>query len=854
MNTDRIQKSLESIFQDSARWSHSGRRVVFWYDPDQQFTNTFNELHLESVEKLQLADTPFTTKYRLLIQQPTQNFLLYLPFPEPVPQDNWLLDIQKSGLTFSADPAALIYADLGLRQRRLENVIRERLKFFSNRKRRDAILAMRISPDSDERELLLAMFSVIVGLKVPDAGIVIRRVLMSGLLESDNSLWTDIERFVGASDFWELVQEHTDFPNQNPSLNKLFVQLIITHFEKSLHGAIPQQLENQVITPGQRAYAFIDQWMRDQQDSQHWKRLSNLVGDELNIFDKIQDLQPEVLFEAASFEDVDKVLIRRCVQVLRSQIGEQTLDLSNWRTLLSARRTLTWFSKYEVIYQALDAAITLLELTQKHKESFHQPAPVLFKAYASDLHQFDQAYRHFIVASDVPLGDILKGDFIRDIENLYTQWFLDKLGSAWSDALGEKWELVGVLSQTRFFGNNVQPILGRNERERVFVIISDALRYEVAKELEEVIKKELRGETNIEAQFGVLPSITRLGMAALLPHKKLELIPSSDDVTLDGLSTKGSLARQKVLTQNSHVEATVINASDLLSMNVEEGRNAVQNYRLVYIYHNVIDARGDKAQSEREVFNACEQAINELLRLVKRICNSLNGTNVIITADHGFLYQRRSIQEADKRPIPNSEAVLESKRRYLLTKERIHEPGLLNFSLPYVENILAVVPRGTLRFAVQGAGAQFVHGGASLQEICVPVITYHHQRATKGDDALARKVGVQISVRERRVTNNRFSLTLVQTDAIEGRWRSRQVTVALYDIQTNKPITDVKKIELNSISPYPSERENIVRLTIAASSPPTRALLIVRDADDESELLRENWTISLGITNDFGDF
>jgi hypothetical protein len=125
-----------------------------------------------------------------------------------------------------------------------------------------------------------------------------------------------------------------------------------------------------------------------------------------------------------------------------------------------------------------------------------------------------------------------------------------------------------------------------------------------------------------------------------------------------------------------------------------------------------------------------------------------------------------------------------------------------------------VVPRGTLRFAVQGAWAQFVHGGASLQEICVPVITYHHQRATKGDDALARKVGVQISVRERRVTNNRFSLTLVQTDAIEGRWRSRQVTVALYDIQTNKPITDVKKIELNSSSPNPSERENIVRLTI----------------------------------------
>ena len=111
MNTTRIQNTLETLFQDSARWLHPGRRVVFWYDPEQQFTSSFNELQLEGVEKLQLADTAFTVKYHLLVEQPNQTFLLYAPFAEPAPQENWLLDIQKSGLTFSADPAALIYAD-----------------------------------------------------------------------------------------------------------------------------------------------------------------------------------------------------------------------------------------------------------------------------------------------------------------------------------------------------------------------------------------------------------------------------------------------------------------------------------------------------------------------------------------------------------------------------------------------------------------------------------------------------------------------------------------------------------------------------------------------------------------------
>ncbi len=116
--------------------------MVFWYDPDQQFQETFAELQLEDIEKLQLDDTPFTIKYRLLIQQPNQAFLLYAPFPEPAPQSNWLLDIQHRSLTFSADRAALIFADLGLRQRNLESVIRQYLKFFDSRKRTETLQAM----------------------------------------------------------------------------------------------------------------------------------------------------------------------------------------------------------------------------------------------------------------------------------------------------------------------------------------------------------------------------------------------------------------------------------------------------------------------------------------------------------------------------------------------------------------------------------------------------------------------------------------------------------------------------------------------------------------------------------------
>ena len=91
------------------------------------------------------------------------------------------------------------------------------------------------------------------------------------------------------------------------------------------------------------------------------------------------------------------------------------------------------------------------------------------------------------------------------------------------------WQVAGVLSQADFFKQNITPLLERNDREKVFIIISDALRYEVASELKEEIEKDLRGETLLAPQFGVLPSITRLGMAALLPGNHLELIPNSKE-------------------------------------------------------------------------------------------------------------------------------------------------------------------------------------------------------------------------------------------------------------------------------------------------------------------------------------
>jgi uncharacterized protein (TIGR02687 family) len=849
MNTDRIQTTLQQRFQNDSLWPHPHRRLIFWYDADRQFQDTFNELDIPNVAKLTLGDTPFTTKYHLLIEAPQQNFLLYAPFPEPDPQANWLLDLQKSGLPFSADRAALLHADLGLKERHLEATIRQHLKFFDSKKRTEALAAMELT-DTNESGLKLAMLSVLAGLKVPNPDRLIRQVLIGGLLEPENSLWIEIQKFVSASAFWQLVTAHLSFQDPSPTLYKLMSRLLITHLDTSLHGTLPITLESQVILPGQRAYAFIDQWMRDREDIVACQKLSAQIGAELDIFPKLEPLPPDSLQDAATFEDIDIAIVRQCVTELRARAG----DLKRWHTIIQKRRSLVWFSGYQTTYDALVAAIDLVELQRKYTLGFRQPAAQIFTAYTTDLYQFDRAYRHFIVASDKAKPILREQKLIEEIENIYVHWFLDKLGEAWSDALSKDWHIPSIPCQTTFYRSNISPILSRSEDKKVFVIISDALRYEVASELTQVIEKELRGEIKLTAQLGVLPSITKLGMAALLPGKTLELIPGTSNVLRDTLNTQGAPARAQVLKQNSNMEATVLSAAELLKMTIDEGREAIKPYRLIYIYHDAIDTIGDKAASERLVLDACDNAIAELVKLVKRLCNALNATNVLITADHGFLYQRQPISEADKLPLPKAEDVLETNRRFILRTQPVETPGTLSFKLPYeTGGAIAIVPRGSLRFAIQGAGTQYVHGGASLQEVCVPIITYRHKRAEKGDDGIILKVPVQVNARTRRVTNNRFKFNLMQVEAVEGRWRSRRVTVGLYN-RSGEAITDIKTVELNSSSQQPIDREFSQSLTISMSHPPDSANLIVKDADDDNELVRETWTISLSIINDFGDF
>lgn len=125
-------------------------------------------------------------------------------------------------------------------------------------------------------------------------------------------------------------------------------------------------------------------------------------------------------------------------------------------------------------------------------------------------------------------------------------------------------------------------------------------------------------------------------MASLLPHQELS-IDSNMNVIVDGQACGDLASRDKILKAQN--EDNIAVSFDEIYKNRKRAQKLLQNKKIVYIYHNQVDARGDKPACENEVFNACDEAIREIYELVKQLISDVSASRFYITADHGFLYK-----------------------------------------------------------------------------------------------------------------------------------------------------------------------------------------------------------------------
>ena len=538
-----------------------------------------------------------------------------------------------------------------------------------------------------------------------------------------------------------------------------------------------------------------------------------------------------------------------CVPIIKTLL-EEKIETEPAEVINRIGELMLKHSDNSMMTAVMDYAVTVARLYEKALTlgslTLNTANEYVMK-YESDYSSIDQYYRlanetYFGIDPTCELFDAVQ-KVKRCLDQNYSK-LCNRINLEWTRCLKETGGMdeVHLLRQYNFYDERIKPI-----QKKVAVIVSDALRYEVAQELIGELAK-FKHIASLKPAIAMLPSETKYCKPSLLPHRELKLYGKGEeqDMAVDNHILDTTQKRSEYL-QGYRDGAVCVPFETVAEYNQEKNRE-IFKHPLVYIFHDVIDKTGHDGNA-KQIVNSCREAINDLKNMIPKIHASYNVTEVYITSDHGFLFNDIIFADKDKHKI--EEDCLERSTRYYLTKSKDEVSGVVKFPLSEVsgmvnvEDVMVAVPMGTNRFAAPSGGYMFTHGGAALQELIIPVLTSRQER-----DDNKQPVGVMILDRRLSMQASRLRFKMLQTEAVSMDMKERQIRVALY--HNDVPVTPVKDIILDKTDPSLDNRKIQVDLTLNMNVDAKVLQLKVFDATDElNPIIKENVTNNTLIENDF---
>ena len=847
MNLQEIRNFLKDLFSKPLG-DGKKRNIVFWYDENEDFIEEIDNFDLEDIKIIKLTkNNAFHTKYYIEKEDTESNILVYSNMKKPEPNEDWLYDIFCYSEEFSTDRATVIMREVGVTNSALKDVFNLYNTFFKNKERITAFKNLNIDNFTEEK-VHIAVLCVLTKTKIMDFEEVLKN-LIKDYLDDNHKLYESINKFGSEEELWNLIRKYYGYSFEEKSLERFMATLLITNMNETIKFELPKQYNSFISKKTTNCIVFIDHFMNNVNDSTYYDKMQNIIAEKMKINALLDKNNSDTFAANDTFENVDRLILHRIANLIQEGVGEYDKYLN----LLSSRRTLHYYKKYISEYKALKWSINLLK-KKKELDSLIKTESIydMVKSYAKSYFYIDKSYRKFYYHYDNCVEKELLCDLKDIVENLYNNWYLQELSIKWNEALSKNngWRIDGLKQQDRFYSEFVK----YERKERTYVIISDGLRYESADELNKLLINERKGKSKIEYIQGVLPSYTKLGMAALLPNKSIE-INDNYDVLVDGMNSNGTENRDKIL-KSVNPKSLAVTYDKVMDMKDAEIRKAFTGLDIVYIYHNTIDARGDHASTEREVFSATEEAFKEIILLVNKLVNRVSAASIIITADHGYLYKRSAMEESNKLASVKLDDG-EDNRRFLLTSKNEDIEGTITLSMDYLlgkdSEKYVITPKGTSRFKVQGAGANYVHGGAMPQEIIVPVIKFKNDRSTSSVNDI-RKVKITLTSITRKITNIITYLEFFQNEMIQDKVISKKVKCYFEDEEGNR-ISNENIIIGDSRSENPKERSYREKFVLKSMpyDKTKQYFLVMEDFEDPNgDYDRIPFNIDIAIVDDFG--
>ena len=790
MSDKRIHDSLNLCFHR--------HRLVFWYDPSGEWKKSFESYEHESAEKIVVGENEFAPKVQILSDAGGNGrFLLYFNSARPKDADNWLLDLLLQGHEFRADRASLAVQEVGLPYE-FRALAEEHVEFFKDAKRVQSLKDI-VSVNDEAADLRLKMMAVLA--KTP---VELEALLLDFLKRtSGDEMFDPVSEIFGkcglADSFWREVGRLFSYAAISPSLTDFVTRLF--------REANPLDLE---VPPQAHSRVFLQRWKDSRTHNTSFREWSAKLERDLHVAAHLDASGGTTdIGDADAFEIFDKFLIHRlCKGFEAGHSAEKFL------VPIQNRRQSFWYPVHEHGYQAIAQAVELRELLANAELTMESIDSGL-ERYRASWWKIDRAYRRFSYhARQYGQVNVMQ-KLIEWVGKTYVNNFLIPLGDRWSDHVRrmESWSCKAFPKQRNFYNEHVSPFLDKGQK--VFVIISDALRYEAAADFAERMKSENRFTTELTAMFSSLPSYTQLGMASLLPGKSWEVDPASCLVSLDDRSCTGTDARNDILKRALNGKGTAIQAEQFLEMNTKvEGRALMKEHDVIYIFQNVIDKAGDTPTTEAKTTEAVEQAFDELIQIVKKVAN-VNGNNMIVTSDHGFLFQQEPLDKGDAVAIPQSTEWTNRNRRFAIGRgiEETSSSKVFKASdLGLPGDWSCAFPLSMGRYPLQGSGKRYVHGGFSLQEVVIPVV---HINKSRTDDT--GRVSVEIIRMPAKLTTGQVNLSIYQEKPVTAKLLPRALKIGIYAAD-GQVISEIKAITFDSKEDEARKREMNVALVLSRAA------------------------------------
>lgn len=528
---------------------------------------------------------------------------------------------------------------------------------------------------------------------------------------------------------------------------KLGRHVLITDLFAALKKQAPSSLSSVSVahsTGGVDASVRLSRsWRNSREHRDSYVAVANKIEQELALGQL--DLPVEPLKENETFLFVEKSLLGHVEDELLKKATPDLLEMAG-------RRLSRFWADVEPKIQARwalisSAAEVLLEADRVGKEIKKAPTtiPALVKAYADDDEPWcllDTHHRHMESRKynfEFAAGDDHQGldKLIAKAEQRYTEVGSELAKHFITQFAKAKHPINGMLRQRDFFEKQVKPHLGEGKVAYVWV---DALRYEMARELSRLLADDFTLE--VQPAIGTMPTITEIGMAALLPKanesaKVVGVGGGKLGLEIAGKVIKDRKDRVAFLKEHAGVPVFDAKLDDLLPKPGKKIKDGIQNNQLILITSQEIDELGE-ADNMAQARLQIDGVLSHLRRGVRVLADHGIKT-IVLVADHGHLFADE-IGEDMKIEAPGGK-VEDLHRRVWVGVGGTSEPSYLRTPLSSLgvdsEYDLAT-PWTFAVFKSKGGGRAYFHGGLSPQELIVPVVVMHSSAKTS-----ASSTGIQ---------------------------------------------------------------------------------------------------------------